>query len=65
MYELGGGVDKVRVISEISTWFLLGVSPPNSFSSFGYSSKPSHSSLPFFIRDSHINEFSGRREGGA
>ena len=65
MYELGGGVDKVRVISEISTWFLLGVSPSNSFSSFGSSSKPSHSSLPFFIRDSHIDEFSGRREGGA
>ena len=61
---LGGGGDKVSIISVVSLRGSVSVSSLDYFSSVGSSSKPSHSSSPSSLGDLHINEYFKKRRGG-
>ena len=60
---IGGGGDEVSVIPVVCPSGTVSVSPLSSFLSVGSSFKPSHTSLPLYLRVHHIQEYFNKNRG--
>ena len=60
---LGYGGEDVTIVTVVYTCGTVSVSSLGSFSSVGYSSKPSHPSLPVSVGARHIQEYLKDKRG--